>query len=127
MRNRAAIIWDAVLSDADELCHLDALERASGDAAGRAGSLYVPVLFSPHEQVTRDDRLRLAFGATILARIQGVQPDSGRIIHGQQFKMSRVGLATLSGTARGAVGQIRAIVDFPAKTRCVMDPEICVM
>src|SRR5262249_12574679 len=108
IRSGAPLILDTTLSDADESCHLDALELAAGKAVGSCG-MYVPVLFTPQERVTRDDRLRLAFGAAILSRIQGVQPDSGRIIHGRQFKVSRVGLVTLSGPARDAVGQIRAL------------------
>src|SRR5262245_18128012 len=108
LRGGAPIILDATLSDADESCHLDALERAAGKADG-PGGVYAPVLFTPHERVTRDDRLRLAFGAAILARIQGAEPDSGRIIHGPQFKVSRVGLVTLSAPARDAVSQMRAL------------------
>jgi predicted RecB family nuclease len=76
--------------------------------------VYAPVLFTPHERVTRDDRLRLAFGGAILARIQGAQPDSGRIIHGRQFKMSRVGLGALSGPVRDAVDQIRLLGESAA-------------
>jgi predicted RecB family nuclease len=108
LRSGAPLILDATLSDADESCHLDALELAAGKAVGSCG-VYVPVLFTPQERVTRDDRLRLAFGAAILARLQGVQPDSGRIVHGRQFKVSRVGLGTLSGPASDPVGQIRVL------------------
>jgi hypothetical protein len=56
----------------------------------------------------------IAFGALILGRIQGVQPDSGRIIHGCQFKVSRVALATLSGQARDVVDQVRAMGESTA-------------
>jgi predicted RecB family nuclease len=108
IRSGATLILDATLSDADESCHLDALELAAGKAVGPCG-VYAPVLFTPQEHVTRDDRVRLAFGAAILARIQGAQPDCGRIIHVRQFKSSRVGLVTLSGPARDAADQIRAL------------------
>ena len=89
IRGGSALILDATLSDADESCHLDALERTGGKTASSSVA-YIPILFTPHQQVTRDDRLRLAFGAAILARIQGVRPDGGRIIHGPQFKVARV-------------------------------------
>jgi predicted RecB family nuclease len=113
IRGAAALILDATLCDAEESCHLDALERTGDKMAGPRGA-YAPVLFTPHERVTHDDRLRLAFGANILARIQGVWPDSGRIIHGRQFKVSRVALATLSGPARDVVGQVRAMGESTA-------------
>jgi predicted RecB family nuclease len=108
IRGGATLVLDATLGDAGESCHLDALERAEGKAVG-PGGVYAPVLFTPHERVARDDRLQLAFGAAILARIQGAQPESGRVIHGRQFKASRVELATLSGPVRDTVEQIRAL------------------
>jgi predicted RecB family nuclease len=113
IRSGTTLILDATLSDADESCHLDALELVAGKAVGLS-RVYVPVLFTPHERVTREDRLRLAFGAAILARIQGAQHDSGRIIHGRQFKVSRVGLATISGPVRDTVDQIRALGESSA-------------
>ena len=73
------------------------------------GGAYTPILFIPHQRVAADDRLRLAFGASVLARVQGVQPETGRIVHGPQFRPSRVSLPTLSGPVRDAVDQIRAI------------------
>jgi hypothetical protein len=94
--------------DANESCHLDGLERADADRVG-AGLAYIPVLFIPHEHVAAEDRLRLTFGASVLARVQRVQPDSGRIVHGRQFKASKVSLPTLLGKVRDVVGQIRAI------------------
>jgi predicted RecB family nuclease len=80
----------------------------SAKAAGHVAA-YAPVTFIPHERITGDDRLRLAYSATILARIQGVYPDSGRIIHGSRFNVSRVALATLSGPTRAVFGQFRAM------------------
>src|SRR5262249_5493068 len=55
IRSGAPLILDSTLSDADESCYLDALELAASKAAGSCG-VYVPVLFTPQERVTRDDR-----------------------------------------------------------------------
>src|SRR5262249_15866919 len=65
--------------------------------------------FVPHQQVGADDRMRLAFGASVLARVQGVPPSTGRIVHGPQFRSTRVNLAGLYGSVCEAIGQIRAI------------------
>jgi predicted RecB family nuclease len=108
LQSGVSLILNATVEDSDESCHLDGLERVGADRAA-AGGAYIPALFIPHERITTDDKLRLAFGASILARVQGVQADSGRIVHGEQFKTSKVSLATLVGTVRDAVGQIRAI------------------
>lgn len=108
IRRGVPLILNATAKDANETCHLDGLERTGGNRAD-AGGTYIPILFTPHERVTAEDRLRLAFVASILARVEGVQPDRGRIVHGQQFKSSRVNLPTVVGTVRDAVGQIQAM------------------
>jgi len=109
VRSGVSLILNATAKDANETCHLDGLERTGGNRTAAAGGTYTPMLFTPHERVSAEDRLRLAFGASVLARVQGVQPDSGQIVHGQQFKPSRVSLPTLVGTVRDTVGHIQAM------------------
>jgi predicted RecB family nuclease len=101
LRRRPDLILDVQVADAGESCRLDALERLPG-------GVYTPVVFAPHQRVGADERMRLAFGASILARVQGVQPDIGRIIHGPQFRSTRVSLATQAGSVREALTQIWA-------------------
>lgn len=102
IQSRPSLILDALATDADGSCRLDALERVPGGT-------YTPILFVQQQRVTRDDRLRLAFGASVLARIQGKQPDRGRIVHGPQFRPTRVSLPTLTVPVRDTVDQIRAL------------------
>ena len=80
--SRPALILDAPVADPDGSCRLDALERTPGGT-------YTPILFAPQQRVTADDRLRLAFGASVLARVQGVQTDGGRIVRGGPFVRTR--------------------------------------
>ena len=104
IRNRLTLILDATADDADGSSRLDALERTPA-------GVYTPVLLAPRRGVEADDRMRLAFGAAVLARVQGSQPDTGRIVHGPQFKSSRVSLPVLRGPVRESVRQIRALQD----------------
>ena len=75
---RPALILDVVVDDADQSARLDALERTPDGT-------FTPILFSQHQWITADDRVRLAFGASILARVQGLEPQTERIVHGPQF------------------------------------------
>jgi predicted RecB family nuclease len=102
LQSRPALILDALAIDGDGSCRLDALERLPGGS-------YTPILFAPQQRIAADDRMRLAFGASVLARVQGVQPDTGRIVHGPQYRPTRVSLPTLARPVRDAVDQIRAI------------------
>jgi len=102
LRSRPALILDAPADDADGSCRLDALERSTGGA-------YTPILFAPHQRVVADDRLRLAFGASVLARLQGQEPTAGRIVHGPQFRPTRVSLPTLARPVRDTIDQLRVL------------------
>jgi hypothetical protein len=65
IRRRAALITDVTASDGGEVCRLDALERPSREETDG----YRPVLFCRRERVTAEDRLLLAFGASVLAHV----------------------------------------------------------
>ncbi len=103
LRSGAALICGAVADDAGQSCHLDALEQTA------PVRVYRPVLFVRREKVTADDRLLLAFGASILARIQETSPRFGKIIHGKDLTHARVDLMSLSAAVRDTVDQIQAI------------------
>ena len=108
IQSRKELILNISMNSDDASCHLDALYRASKIEVV-VPLVYSPFLFTPHERVTADDRLRLAFAALVLSHVQGTQPESGRIIHGPIFKAARVSLPTLVASVRGAVGQIEAL------------------
>jgi predicted RecB family nuclease len=82
------------------------LFRAQSKAAF---SLHGPILFTAHEHVTTDDRLRLAFAASILGRVRDTQPESGRIIHGPNFKTSRIALPRPIAKVHNTISQIQAL------------------
>jgi predicted RecB family nuclease len=105
VRGGADLITDAVASDGGEACRLDALERIDSKQAGA----YRPVLFSPREKVTADDRRLLAFRASVLVRVLGKLPETGKIVHGNGFRASRVELATLLENAGETVAEIKAL------------------
>jgi predicted RecB family nuclease len=108
IRRGTALILDVTLTDAGDSCRVDALFGPTGKAAA-AGAGYTPALFIPHQTVTADDRLRLAFGAAVLSRIAGGHAGVGKIIHGRQFSVSRVVLPTLADRVTDTVGQLRAL------------------
>ncbi|HEX3147565.1 MAG TPA: IS66 family transposase [Gemmataceae bacterium] len=110
IRRAAALILEPTLTDAGDSCRLDALFGPTARASA-AGAGYTPVLFIPHQTVSTDDRLRLAFGASVLARIQDRPPEVGKVIHGRQFKVTRVALPTLTNRVADTVGQIRALAE----------------
>lgn len=104
IQGRPTLILDALAADTDLSCRLDALEQNSDGT-------YTPTLFSRNQRITTDDRMRLAFGAAVLTRVQGMQPSVGQIVHGSQFRSTRISLQTLTGEVNDAITQMRAIRD----------------
>jgi hypothetical protein len=82
------------------------LNRTQGKTAT---AVNIPTLFTPHERLITEDRLRLALAASVLSPIQGTQPESGRIIHGPDFKVSRIALPRLVAKVHNAIRQIQAL------------------
>lgn len=111
LREGLPLLTDVAVADAGQSCRFDALEREP--AQGAAPELYRPVLFARHDKVTAVDRLLLAFGASVLARVQGGMPASGKVIHGSDFRAARVKLATVSAEVQETVGRITALRDAP--------------
>lgn len=105
------IITGLALSDAGEICRFDALERIDG-MPGKVPR-YSPVAFVRPDRVTATDRLRLAFGAGILARVQGTRPPTGRIVHGPKFIPLKIDLGPLTRRARTAAAAVKALADHP--------------
>jgi predicted RecB family nuclease len=103
IQSGVSLITDTVASDGGETCRLDALENL-GD---KAVPMYRPILFVRREKVTVEDRFLLGFGASILGRLQGTTPEVGKIVHGSEFKQSRVELVTLAGSVGETVRQLR--------------------
>jgi predicted RecB family nuclease len=114
IRSQPTLILDAPVADADGSCRLDALERGPG-------GVYAPIHFAPQPRIATDDRMRLAFGAIVLARVQRSQPDTGRIVHGQEFKASRVSLPVLVEPVHESVLQIRALQDSPTPPPLILN------
>src|SRR5438094_960813 len=56
-----------------------------------------------------DDRVRLAFGASVLTQVQGLETQTGRIIRRTQFRSTRLSLPTLAAPVRDAINQVQAI------------------
>ncbi|HEY1379910.1 MAG TPA: IS66 family transposase [Gemmataceae bacterium] len=107
----AQVITGLTVSDAGEACRFDALERID-DRPG-AAPRYAPVAFVRPNRVTVVDRLRLAFGAGVLARVQRTRPATGRIVHGPKFIPLKVDPGRLTRRARAAAAAVKALADHP--------------
>jgi predicted RecB family nuclease len=116
VRSGVVLIMDATVADGGLSCHIDALEKEDGESPR-----YRPVLFFHREKVTADDRLLLAFEASVLGRVQGQTPRRGRIIHGRTLQSRRVELASLAAPVEGVVGQLRELASAAKPPRLVLN------
>src|ERR1035437_6866408 len=85
--------------------HLDALERMTLPDKS-APAFYVPIRALPHNTITPNDKLLLAFDALALGSMLGSQPPHGRIVHGSPPRIFTVDLSTVIDAARHHIGEI---------------------
>jgi len=76
---------------------------------GKLASKYFPILFVYKEQIHRHDRLLLAFGGLVLAKILNCQTQFGRIIHGEAFTSTKVHIDKLISSLEPILSDIVAI------------------
>lgn len=83
----------------------DALKWLKVGVKGKRGC-YVPIRATPREKLTGEDKLILAFDAVVLSSMVGETPTLGIIIHGQEFRVSKVKLPELLKPARQIIEEI---------------------
>jgi predicted RecB family nuclease len=85
--------------------HADALQRMTL-ADKSAPGFYVPIRVLPHDTITPNDKLLLAFDALALGTMLDSPPARGLIVHGSPQRTLTVDLSTLIETARHHIGEI---------------------
>jgi predicted RecB family nuclease len=103
LQGRPRVIVNATANAEGVSSQIHALERAA-----EAGPAYAPVLFARSENVSRSDKLLLAFNGLALSAVQGKLPSVARIVHGAGHKVVRVKVAPLLGEVRKLVAETRA-------------------
>ncbi|MDH5740222.1 MAG: TM0106 family RecB-like putative nuclease, partial [Nitrospira sp.] len=89
-------------------CHLDGLEVLK--KTPRSRSTYAPILFAKFLATpSKHERLRLAFSAILIEKLLGSLPTSGRIIHSDAFKFTKIYLKNEIKEVSDAIEDIRAI------------------
>ena len=81
---------------------------------------YLPVLYRYADQVSKDDKLLLAFCGLALSHLQGGKVPIGKIICGSEYATAKVQLAKLLGPAKTT---LQCLVDLQASTAPPSPPE----
>lgn len=88
---------------------LDAAELASKSSPRK--SVYNPIFFLPHQKISKQHKLLLAFYGSALGHEQKIVPASGRIIFGNDFSSTRVKLSSLIKTVGKIEKEITNMID----------------
>jgi predicted RecB family nuclease len=101
-----SLIFDCVLGTEKIQSRFHALELSS--AAIAKPQRYIPVRFVTAQKIEKYEKLQLAFDALVIAMVVGDIPPFGRIIHGVEYKASKIDLSGLITSARSIVQNISA-------------------
>jgi predicted RecB family nuclease len=91
---------------------LDAAELASQSTS--LNPVYNPIIFLPHQKISSQHKLLLAFYGSALSHEQKRDPTSGRIIFGNNLSSAKIQLASLIRTVRKIEKEITHMIDRPA-------------
>ena len=68
---------------------------------------YIPIRFTPKENLSKEDKLAMAFDGFILGNMQSRFPSHGKIVHGKNFKIKRVEIESYFPRVKGIISEIR--------------------
>lgn len=101
-----SLIFDCALGSQTIQSRFHALTRSTS-AKGKPET-YIPIRFVHTERVGRHEKLQLAFDALVMSMALGEIPRFGRIIHGAEYKSTKIDLSELIKSARTIVESISA-------------------
>jgi len=108
LKQGVPLLLDATVEDHALSIRFDALQKEVGST--RLGDFhYIPVMFHEAERPRRQQKDLLELHGVILGEIQGKQPASGLLIHGQNCTVRRVKLNPSGQQARRVLKEIREI------------------
>jgi predicted RecB family nuclease len=120
IRGAPRIIVNVIVGDNELQAQLHAAEQIAAKGGGGAAT-YAPVFFLRANQLTRCDKMLLAFQALALASSQGAVPPVAKLIHGDGRKVIKVKVEPLLAEVRRLLGEIRAALAAPAAPRVTLN------
>lgn len=106
--DRYDLAIDVTATDGNISIRFDALMAAPG-STNTGQPDYIPIVFVNNEKINKEDHLRLALCASVLIRWNACRPSFGSILHGSDFKMTKVKLTKTLPKADCVLEQIRAL------------------
>ena len=99
---------------------LRAVERVPSEGRGKPAQ-FIPIRFVFRNKLTKDDRLLLAFDASILTQMLGRKVSLGKIIHGDDHATLKVKTSTLAGEVQKRVEKMATLLSSPAPPDLVLN------
>ncbi len=109
LKQGVPLLLDATVEDHTLFIRFDALQKEDG--MSRLGDFhYIPVVFDDAERPRRQQKELLELYGVIIGDLQGRQPDSGMLIHGQSCTIQRIRLNPSGrGTQQVVLQEIKEI------------------
>ncbi|MGP8233853.1 MAG: TM0106 family RecB-like putative nuclease [Limisphaerales bacterium] len=113
--------FDVVVATAQNLeTRLHAVERTPSEGQGQSAHL-IPTRYMFTNKLGKDDKLLLAFDASVLSDILGRKISLGKIIHGDDHATLEVKTAALAGEVRKHIERITALLSSPSAPDLILN------
>jgi len=100
--------------------HIDAIEGATGKSALNTFS-YIPILFHPWNKVTSKEKVLLAFTGHVLEQVQRKEVLYGKVVHGEQCRISKVNLRHYKRRISWMIPEIRQLTNSDNRPNLILN------
>jgi len=100
---------------------IQAVERIPSAGRGQSAK-FIPIRYVFTNKISRDEKLLLAFDASVLSEVLGHKVGIGKIIHGDDRVTLKVKASALAGEVLKITGKIATLLSQPSPPDLVLNP-----
>ncbi len=125
LKNKNGVVYQAPIGQQDVHSDSCIMERVRGGSEfGRFH--YIPVIFTPKQKLSQEDRLEIAYDGFILKTLQSRRPEYGKVFCGDSFKTTKLRIGSQIEKVKNIVAKIKKInLDSPPKIILNRHCQIC--
>ncbi len=125
LKDKNGVVYQSRIGQ--EEVHSDSCIMEFGRGGSELGMFHcTPVIFTPKAKLSQEDRLEIAYDGFLLETLQSRRPEYGKVIYGDNFKVTRLKIGSQIEKAKNIVAKIKKInLDNPPRIILNRHCQVC--
>ncbi len=125
LKDKNGVVYQPRIGHQDVYSDSCIIERVRGGS--EFGTFhYVPIIFTPKEKFSQEDRFEIAYDGFILETLQSRRPEYGKVFCGDSFKITKLRIGSQIEKVKNIVAKIKKInFDSPPKIILNRHCQVC--